>query len=218
VGDRWKVSVLAQSSAKAGDPPEMQVSEYVSEYSVKILETNGPAPSRLALSFETNMYRYQQRGAMPTVIDGKQYIVDANAPHVRDPLGAAAPAEEVQRVLDVVPDLGTRTQVDQLLPESAMAIGEARDELAGGILRVIHPRAWTLEKGTAVLERTVDEEAVFSITLDATGGNGIRMDVKGEARVRIKDARLTSIALDGTYTHASDEPGTFTLRRFVKDL
>lgn len=208
---------------RTGDPPEVQVSEYVSEYSVEILATNGKAPSRIAVSFHVNRYRYQQQSTKPTVIDGRDYIVDVAAPHVRDRLGGAAPEEEAQRVLDIFPELGTRTEVDQLLPDVEMAIGESRDEIAGGILRVIHPRAWTLETGTAVLARIrpgrsgVEDEAVFALTLDATGQTGVKMTVKGEAGVRLKDARLTSIALDGTYVQGTDEPGTFTFRRIVRD-
>jgi hypothetical protein len=122
-------------------------------------------------------------------------------------------------VLDVLPDLGTRTQIDQVLPDSAMAIGEERHELAGAILRVIHPRAWTLTRGTAVLSRAETEEAVFTITLDATSQSGLRVNVKGEARVRLRDARLTSLELEGTYdSPSSPAPGTFSLHRTVRDL
>jgi hypothetical protein len=140
---------------------------------------------------------------------------------VRDASGATPSAEESERVLDVLPDIGTRTQVDQVLPDAAMAIGEARHELAGAVLRVIHPRAWTLNEGTAVLARTDGEDAVFTLGIDATGSNGLRMVVKGEAKVRLRDAHLTQIALDGSYDLAkgsASDPGTFSLRRTVTDL
>lgn len=222
VGARLRVAVQARSAAS--DPQGgAQLSEYISVYTVEILGTNGPAPSRVRLAFEKNVQRYQGVDRA-TVIDGKTYIIDADAPHVRDASGGAAAEEEAQRVLDVVPDLGTRTQIDQVLPESAMAIGDERHELAGAILRVIHPRAWSLVKGTAVLSRTETEEAVFAIALDATSESGLHMDVKGEARVRLRDARLTSIVLDGTYHHgehangSSSDPGMFSLRRTVSDL
>ena len=226
VGARWKVTVSARS-ASADPQGGLQRSEYVSSYIVEVLGTNGPAPSRVRLVFEKNVQRLQGR-ENPTAIDGKTYVVDATPASdgaggfaVRDGSGAPVTEEEQQRVLDVVPDLGTRTQVDQILPDSAMTIGDARDELAGAILRVIHPRAWTLNKGTAVLARTQAEDAVFALTIDATGSNGIRMVVSGEAKIRLRDARLVEIALDGTYDRAmgpGPDPGTFSLRRTTHDL
>jgi hypothetical protein len=212
---------------------EIQESAYVSEYSVEILATNGPAPSRVRLTFDKNLHVYQD-AAKPTPIDGKTYVVEAALPAVRDANGAPVTSEEeTQRVLDVFPDLGTRTQVDQVLPDAAMAIGETRHELAAAILGVIHPRAWTLSRGTAVLVRVdradpKSDVAVFEVTLDATARSGVRMDVSGEARVRLRDARLVSVTLEGTYSSPSDvadplkegeaAPGKFVLRRVVRDL
>jgi hypothetical protein len=219
VGSRWSVNVQARSTT--GDPQGgVQVSEYVSSYTVEILGANGPAPSRVRLVFEKNVQRYQGVDKA-TVVDGKTYVVDATPPHVRDDAGAPALEEERERVLDMFPDLGTRPQIDQVLPDGAMALGDERNELAGAILRVIHPRAWSLEKGSAVLARTDGDDAVFTIALDATGTNGLRIDVKGEARIRLRDARLGMIALEGTYEQAkgrASDPGTFVLRRTVRDL
>jgi hypothetical protein len=220
VGSKWAVTTDAQSAVSMADPQgvQVQVSEYVSRYSVEILAVEGPAPTRVRLSFQKNVQRYQSIDK-PTVIDGKTYVVDRTPPHVRDEAGAQASEEETQRVLDVFPDLGTRTQIDQVLPESAMQIGQERHELADAILRVIHPRAWTMTKGTASLARTEGEDAVFDVTLDANGQSGVHMEVKGEARVRLRDAKLVSITLAGAYTYATDkDPGTFTLKRTVRDL
>ena len=225
VGARWKVQVAAKS-ASADPQGGMQLSEYASSYIVEVLGTNGPAPSRVRLSFERNVQRYQGIDK-PTAIDGKTYVLDASVSQdgsgrwaVRDASGGQASEEEAERVRDVFPDLGTRTQIDQILPDAAMAIGESRDDLAGAILRVIHPRAWTLNDGSAVLARTEAEDAVFAITIDATGSNGLRMVVKGEARVRLRDARLVQISADGSYDHVKGgpDPGTFSLRRTVSDL
>lgn len=217
VGARWGVSVEARS-ALADPQGGTQVSEYISSYTVEVLATNGPAPSRVRLAFERNVQRYQGIDKA-TAVEGKSYVVVDAPPHVRDDAGGAAPEDEGQRVLDMFPDLGTRTQIDQVLPDAAMEIGDSRNELAGAVLRVIHPRAWTLNAGTAVLARTDGQEAVFTIAIDATGTNGLRMDVTGEARVRLRDARLSRISLDGTYRNDSaSEPGTFALRRIVRDL
>jgi hypothetical protein len=221
VGSKWAVTTDARSVVSMADPQgvQVQLSEYVSRYSVEILAIEGQAPTRVRLSFQKNVQRYQSLDK-PTVIDGKTYVVDRAPPHVRDDLsGAQASEEETQRVLDVFPDLGTRTQIDQVLPESAMQIGQDRHELADAILRVIHPRAWTMTKGTASLARTEGEDAVFDVTLDANGQSSVHMEVKGEARVRLRDAKLVSLSLAGAYTYATDkEPGTFTLKRTVRDL
>lgn len=217
VGARWIVSTHAES--RTADPASgPEISAYTSEYEVLILAVSGPAPSRVRLHFDTNVHSY--RGAeKPTVLNGRSYVVDTNAPYVHGEGDAAVSEEERERVLDVFPDLGTRTRIDEVLPDDAMHVGQKRDDLAAAILRVIHPRAWTLAAGQATLARAAGDEAVFTVSLDATSGSGIRMKVEGEARVRLRDARLTGLALDGTYGHASSSTaGSFTLRRTVRDV
>lgn len=217
-GDAWTVHVEATSLSSE------QLSTYESTYRVEILAVDGPVPSRVKLRFERNVHAYQGQET-PTSIHGKEYVVDARAPHVREAASASpAPAEEAQRVLDVFPDLGTRARIDEVLPDEAMRIGDHRDELADAVLRVIHPRAWTLRAGSARLvrlernERAADDHAVLALSLDATSESGLHMNVAGEARVRLADARLESLSLDGAYdvTKAGAEvKGTFALRRRV---
>lgn len=210
-GDAWSVRVEASSRS------DEQVSTYVSEFRAEILAVDGPAPSRVKLRFARNVHG-SQGAEKPTVIDGKEFVVDARAPHVRDAAGAPAPEDEAQRVLDVFPDLGTRARIDEVLPDDVMRIGDRRDELAAAVLRVVHPRAWTLQAGTAKLARVEGEQAVFQLTLDATSESGVHMQVSGEARVRLADARLTELTLDGSYeagTGGAKQPGTFSLRRRV---
>jgi len=217
------------SSESTDSQGGVQSSTYESEYRVEILAVDGPAPSRVGLRFLRNAYIYGER-EVPTAIQGKEYVVDARAPHVREASGgAAAPEAEAQRVLDVFPDLGTRTRIDEVLPDDAMRIGDARDELAGAVLRVIHPRAWSLRAGTATLARVAGDAAVFEVTLDATSETGLHLEVSGEARVRVRDAQLMELALDGRYENVSgasgasgaggsagpEPPGTFSLRRSV---
>lgn len=218
-GTAWTVTVHA-SSQSADTQGGVQLSTYESEYRVEILAVDGPAPSRVRLRFLRNVYVYGEREA-PTAIDGKAYIVDARAPHVREAShGGAAPEAEAQRVLDVFPDLGTRTRIDEVLPDEAMRIGDVRDELAGAVLRVLHPRAWALRAGRATLVRVSGDAAVFDVSLDAASESGLHLEVSGEARVRLRDAQLVELALDGRYettpdAGASDPPGTFSLRRSV---
>lgn len=215
VGDRWAVSVRAES--RIADPQGgEQRSGYESDYEVDVLATNGVAPSRVQLRFARNVNVYQ--GAeKPTSIDGKTYVVDAAEPRVRDASGGAAPEEEAQRILDVFPDLGTRTGIDQVLPDEPMHVGERRDDLAAAVLSVLHPRAWKLRSGAATLTSFDATEAVFSVTLDATSGSGVHMVVAGEVRVRNRDARLAAIELHGTYELGPSSSGVVDIRRSVRD-
>jgi hypothetical protein len=220
VGAAWTVETRATSRSPDGPAGAggEQVSLYESTYRVEVLAVAGPAPSRVKLHFLRNVHSYQGRPT-PTAIDGKEYVVDARAPHVRDPGGAPAATAESDRVLDIFPDLGTRARVDEVMPDDALPIGARHDDLAVAILRVIHPRAWTLRSGTATLVRVEDDHAVFKITLDAASETRLRLEVAGEARVRLRDARLSELALEGRYERldpgAPDPPGTFEVRRTV---
>ncbi len=218
VGAKWNVAVHADSEA-----PDVQAgtqhSKYVSEYRVEVLAIDGPAIASVKLHFDRNVQIYQDE-EKPTAINGKTYVVSRSAPFVSDESGSPAPDDEKQRVLDVFPDLGTRTRIDEVLPDEPMNIGDRRDELAGAILRTIHPRAWKLEKGRAVLSREAGTEVVFSVAIDATSESGLSMKLEGEANVRVADARLSSLTLSGTYVTAKapDEKGRFLLRRTVTDV
>jgi hypothetical protein len=217
-GMAWRVTVHA--SSRSNDPQGgEQVSTYESELRVEVVAVDGPAPSRVRMKFLRNVQTYQGQ-EKATVVDGKEYFVDARAPHVRDAADAPAPEAEAQRVLDVFPDLGTRTRIDEVLPDDAMRVGERRDELAAAVLRVIHPRAWTLHAGTATLARATGEHAIFKLTLDASSDGGLRMSLAGEAVVSLGDAQLAELSLDGSYETKKDAggaepPGTFSLRRTV---
>jgi hypothetical protein len=213
-GSAWTVKLHAVSKS------EEQVSTYDSDYRVEVIAVDGPAPSRVRLKFLRNVHAYQGRVA-PTAIDGREYVVDARAPHVRDATDAPAPEAETQRVLDIFPDLGTRARIDEVLPDEAMHIGERRDELAAAILRIIHPRAWSLRAGSAALARVEGDDAVFKVSIDANSESGLHLEVAGEAHVRIRDARLSDLALDGGYDTkqkdgGSEPPGIFTLHRSVR--
>lgn len=219
VGAAWTVEVRASSrSADAAQSPSAeQVSEYESDYRVEVLAVAGPAPSRVRLTFARNVHSFQGNPT-PTVIHGKEYIVDARVPHVRAGTDTGTSLAETDRVLDVFPDLGTRDRIDQVLPDDAMRIGERHDDLAGAILRVIHPRAWTLREGSATLDRADGEQAVFTLSIDAAAENGLHMQVTGEARVRLADARLSELTLSGRYERQSpaEPPGTFAMHRTVR--
>ncbi len=215
VGDRWRVEVEAKSAAAEGG----QLYDYTSTFDVEVLAIDGPAPSRVRLSFVDNTYHSRHVDIdLPTAVHGKTYVIDTTSPHVRDASGAPASAEEEEKVLDVFPELGTRTQIDQVLPDKPMAVGDERPELAAAITRIIHPRNYALNEGTATLASIEGDDAIFSVRVDATGRNGLRIDVKGSARVRLRDARLTSFDLAGPYT-ARDGAlgGTITIRRIVRD-
>ncbi len=217
-GSAWRVVVSAVS--RSHDPSgDVQVSAYDSTLDVEVVAVEGPAPSRVRLHFLRNVESFQG-SPKPTVVEGKEYLVDARAPHVRDAANVAAPEAEAQRVLDAFPDLGTRTRIDQVLPSDAMQLGERRDELAPALLRVVHPRAWTMRAGSATLVRVEGEHAVFEVSLDASSESGLHMVVKGEARIALANAELVELSLDGTYDPkdsggAPGAGGTITYRRRV---
>ena len=215
-GSTWTVETRASSRSPDPGGASEQVSRYESTYRVEVLAVAGPAPSRVKLGVTRNVQIYQGQPT-PTVIDGKEYVVDARAPHVRDLADAPVSPAESERVLDLFSDLGTRSRVDQVLPDEALPIGARRDDLAGAILRLVHPRAWTLRSGTCTLARVDGGNAVFTTTLEAASDSGLRLEVHGEARVRLEDARLVELTLTGRYTSSSpaDPPGTFELRRAV---
>lgn len=214
VGMRWTVSTLAESGTEDGD----QHSRYESDYTVEVLAVEGPAPSRVRLRFERNVSIFRE-AERPTTVHGKTYLVDSTEPFVRDASGGAASENETERVLDVFPDVGTRTRIDEVLPEDPMRVGESRHDLAPALLRLVHPRLWKLATGTATLSRVEGSEAVFSVALVAESqASGIKMAVKGSARIRIRDSRLVALELAGAYDHGDATKGTFTLRRVVRDL
>ncbi len=191
----------------------MQVSSFESEVEVEVLAVEGGAASRMALTFRKSVHVYQGTPT-ETVLAGRTYVVDRAAPQVRDAKGEAASADETQRVLDAFPDLGTRHRIDEVLPDAPMRIGERRDDLARALLRDLHPRAWTLDSGTAVLSRADDEHATFAVTLEATSEAGLHMRVEGEAHLRLADGRLSALTLAGAYEVPDGHPaGSFSLRR-----
>lgn len=213
VGMRWAVSTRAESRGADGD----QRSRYESDYTVEVLAVEGPAPSRVRLRFDRNVgiFRDAER---PTTVHGNTYVVEGTAPFVRDEAGRAASENETERVLDVFPGLGTRTRIDEVLPEEAMAVGESRDDLAQALLRLIHPRLWKLAAGRATLARVEDGDAVFAVTLVAESpASGLKMEVKGEAKIRARDSRLVALDLEGAYDDGDAAAGAFTLRRRVRD-
>jgi hypothetical protein len=217
VGMAWTVTLRA--SSRSVDGATEQVSVYTSDSRVEVLAVDGPAPSRLRVRFSRNAYTLDGVDT-PSPVDGKEYIIDARAPHVRTPSEQAAPVAESERLLDIFPDLGTRARVDEVLPDDALTIGARHDDLVAAILRVIHPRAWTLRAGAATLARVEGDHAVFTLSLEASSDSGLGMRLEGEAHVRLRDAQLVELSLDGPYELRAPgkvEPaGVFRLRRSVQ--
>lgn len=213
-GTRWAVSTRAESGTEDGD----QGARYESDYTVEVLAVEGRAPSRARVHFERNVNVFRE-AERPTTVHGNTYVVESVAPFVRDASGNAASENETERVLDVFPDLGTRSRVDEVLPEDAMTVGESRDDLAPALLRVVHPRLWKLVTGKATLARVERGDAVFAVAWKAeSSASGILMDVKGEARIRVRDSRLVGLDVAGSYGQSEATKGTFTLRRVSRDL
>jgi hypothetical protein len=221
VGDHTHTLVLAKSTyvdPRSG-PPAL-VEQYDSEFDEDVLAVNGPAATRVKVTFQRNE-TFDNVNTQPTVIAGKSYWVDVAPPLVADAQTQVAPsAEEVTRVLDIIPDLGTRTTIDQVLPDHPLKLGENRDALAGAILRILHPRFWTLAKGTAVLKSVTrdrkEDMATFDLAVTATSSNsGMTIDLKGMVKIRLRDSKLAQFVLEGTFTRPSGETGTLETSRLV---
>lgn len=240
-GDEPGAGVIrfGRESAKAGDRAHLhvravsewegQTSSYESELLTEVLavETGGGGawPSRVKVEFRKNEH-FDNASVQPTSVAGHTYLVDTNPAQVLDARTQAAPsADEIMRVTDVLPDLGMRTQIDQMLPDTAMRIGERRDDIARAIARILHPRVWSVDQGTAALVRADrktgterEGDAVFHVTLDATSSaTSMRISLKGEARVRLRDARLQEFVLSGDFVRANGEKGTLHVERHVRD-
>jgi hypothetical protein len=216
VGARSHQHVLARSLWNE------QHASYESEFVIEVLAIEGASsggwPSRVKIEFRKNE-SFDNVSHQATSIDGHTYLVDVHAPHVLDAATNAVPSEdEVARVTDVLPDLGTRAQIDQILPDTAMRIGEHRDDIAKAIARILHPRIWNVDQGSAVLARTEQGEAVFQVALDATSSaTKMKIAIKGDARVRLRDARLEGFALAGEFVRPNGERGELHVERTVRD-
>ncbi|MBX3233027.1 MAG: hypothetical protein KIT84_12725 [Labilithrix sp.] len=215
VGQRLRTRVVAKSSWR-NPQQELETTVYESEYTIEVLAVLGPAPSRVRIDFTKNL-TFEMGQPSATVIDGKAYVVSVESPAVVDATTGFVPSpDEIARVTDVLPDLGTRAQVDQVLPDDAMRIGESRDALAAAITRILHPRHWSHERGTAVLTRADATHAFFEVTLEARStSSGMTMAVHGQARVRLSDARLDGFQLRGKFARPNGEEGDLELSREV---
>ncbi|HEY8077806.1 MAG TPA: hypothetical protein VIF62_26955 [Labilithrix sp.] len=209
-GSSFHVSVHAASHVPDPSGGE-QESEYESELDGAVLEVEAGAPARVRVRFERNANLYQ--GILtPTPIDGRTYVASVRDPHVTDDSGGVPTPAEVERVLDVFPDLGTRSKLEESLPDGPIVVGERRDDLARAVLRILHPRAWTFDDGAATLARIDGGEAVFDVRIDAHSAQSTILTV-GEVRVRLRPAGLASIVLRGTYP----PNGKLEYRRVVTD-
>jgi hypothetical protein len=202
-----------------------QNASYESEFVIEVLAVEGGSshsagawPSRVKIEFRKNE-SFDNVSRQATSIDGHTYLVDVHPPHVLDAATNAVPSEdEIARVTDVLPDLGTRAQIDQILPDTAMHVGEHRDDIAKAIARILHPRIWNLDQGSAVLVRAEAGEAVFHVVLDATSSaTKMKIAIEGDARVRLRDARLEGFSLKGEFVRPNGEKGELQDERTVRD-
>lgn len=217
VGDKTRTIVLARS---VYDDPQSgpQSESYDSDFEEEVLAVHGPAAARVKVTFKTNEI-FDNVASKPTVIQGKSYFVDVTSPNVLDVATQQPPShDEITRVLDIVPDLGTRTGIDQVLPDRPLALRESRDDLAGAVLRILHPRFWSLTNGSAIFTR-VDPQAGladFDVRIAATSTNsGMAIELSGIVRIRYRDSKLGQFVLHGTYTRPNGEKGTLETSRLV---
>jgi hypothetical protein len=219
VGARWRVAVRAATHEQ--DRPDGQDTRYESDLDVETLAVSGLATTEVRVRVLRNAYVYSGV-EKPNPIAGKSYVVGISEPFVRDGTGGAAAPSEAERLLDIFPDLGTRTRLDEALPDGTLAIGERRDEVARAVLRIIHPRAWQDDAASATLARVENGDAVFDVELSAhdTGGSAQNFDVRGVVRVRLRGTKLVAITLEGTYANVAGgkSEGTFTYERRISSV
>jgi hypothetical protein len=222
VGSAWTVEQTAASRSPDPGGGGEQRSVYESKFRVEVLQVDGPLPSLVRLVVLRNVRTFQDQ-ATPNAIDGRSFVIDAVSMSVRSEAGGSVGTLDREQLVDLVPELGRRSGVEQALPDAPLPIGGRADDLARALLRVLHPRSWNFRAGSAVLVRVEAGHAVFGVEIegqaDGLDGNGLRLDVHGEARIRLADSRLTYFALDGRYelpnAAATNPPGTFELRRTV---
>ncbi|MCA9591004.1 MAG: hypothetical protein KC657_37155 [Myxococcales bacterium] len=219
VGERWSVRTLAEGLADDGGGAT-QSSEYEALLHVTVLSVvgggaTGAAPSRLELHFEKSTRAYQHV-PKPTDLHGKTYVVDATSEVVRDTSGAEVGEVERELVRDAYPDVGTSSRVEQALPDGTLTPGSDAPGLAEAVLRSLHPRAWTFNRGRATFKEIDGGEAVFEISLDTTSARGLHLDVSGEARFRLADRQQTRLVLRGSYekTEPPEVQGQFSIERY----
>lgn len=225
VGTTWTVEQTASSRSPDPSGGGEQRTLYESTFRVEILQVDGPVPSLVRLVILKNVRTYQDRGTV-TAIDGKSFVIDALSMKVRSDSGDEVGTIERDQLVDLVPELGRRSLVEQALPDAPLPIGGRADDLARALVRVLHPRAWNFLAGTAVLVRVEAGHATFRVEIesqadgpDGTDSNGLRLATRGEARIRLGDSRLMYFELDGRYElptlGAATLPGTFELRRTI---
>ena len=222
VGTTWTVEQRASSRSPDPGGGGEQRSLYESTFRVEVLQVDGPVPSLVRLVILRNVRTFQDQ-VTPNAIDGRSFVIDALSMKVRSEAGGDVSTLDREQLVDLVPELGRRSLVEQSLPDAPLPIGGRDDDLARALLRVLHPRSWNFRGGSASLVRIDAGHGVFRVAIegqaDGLDGNGLRLDVHGEARIRLADSRLTYFELDGRYelpgAAATDPPGTFELRRTV---
>lgn len=223
VGTTWTVEQEASSrSPDPGGGVGEQRSLYESKFRVEVLQVDGPVPALVRVVILRNVRTFQNR-VTPSAIEGKSYVIDALSMNVQSELGDPVGTLDREQLVDLVPELGRRSPVEQALPDAPLPVGARDDDLSRALLRVLHPRSWNFRDGSAVLVRVEAGHAVFRVEIegqaDGLDGNGLKLDVHGEARIRLADSRLTLFSLDGRYelpgAAATNPPGTFELRRTV---
>ncbi len=220
VGMTWTVEQKASSRSPDPRGGGEQRSLYESTFRVEVLQVDGLVPSLVRLVILRNVRTFQDQIA-PNAIDGRAFVIDALTMKVQSESGAEVGTLDREQLVDLVPELGRRSLVEQALPDAPLPIGGRDDDLARALLRVLHPRSWSFRNGAAALLRVEAGHGVFRVEIEAGAdgpdGNGLRLDVHGEARIRLADSRLTYFALDGRYelpgAAATNPPGRFELRR-----
>lgn len=197
VGDRYRVTVRATSREQASWGFEERTT-YDTAYDVEVLATEGSLASRLRVHYDHNV-RSSRGVDTHTPVGGNTYLVDATQKlRVLDGGDIGASLAEAQLLADMFPDLGAPGSVESALRDGPVHLGERQDGLARAVARLVHPRAVTLESGSAVLSSIEKDRILFTLDVVLAWTSGSRAPLKGTVALR-PDGRLARVVLDGAF-------------------
>lgn len=203
-GDRWRVTVKADSREQTSWGFEEHAT-YDTAYDVEVLAIEGAAPSRLRVHYDHNV-RTSRGQETRTPVDGQTYLVEAAQKlRVVDGGELATRPDEAQLVSDMFPDLGAPGSVESSLREGALRVGDRQDGLARAVARLVHPRAVTLESGSATVARLEGDRLELALDMVLVWQMGSRAALKGKALVR-SDGLLLRVALEGAFEDEDAAP------------
>lgn len=210
------------AGAKASDPGvKVKFNEREGvEKTVEVLAVSGISVTKVKVAYKESTKVESKDGAEKTIkspVIGKTYIVEAKngAVSVLTEQGAPVPAEEAKEVQDDFKNLGKQDDMQSVLPETPLRVGDQVDAIAEGLRTKLSSgddgkTKTTVEKSSAKLIKINDKggtkTGVFKIELDVVidkSGMVIRMKMEGEVELRAEDGFPVAMMLTAPAAVAS---------------